>query len=116
MTAPLVTYLISFGIRDDETYRHRYQSTLSSIYLQAVDGKVWHEAMALAVLQSRKDAEALAAYIVGSSLFDPNTDSLLVMNWMENTYASRGRFGAPEKLAGLLSGNVADLPGIFRVT
>ena len=92
-TAPLATYLISFGIRNDETYRHRYESTLSSIYLQAVDGKVWHEAMAVAVLQSRKDAEALAAYIAGSSLFDPNTDSLLVMNWTANTYASRGRLG-----------------------
>lgn len=85
----MATYIISFRVVNDRTYSDRYGSLVDRIKSEADGGTTWEETTSLIIIKSAKSAENLASAIYfGSSI--ATTDTILVVNATNGTYAARG--------------------------
>jgi hypothetical protein len=101
----MATYIVSFRISDTGDYASRWRSVMEEIHAQAAGGTFWEETTALVILQSTKSAEDIASAIYFGSQFSQNSDTLLVVNAQNATFATRGKVDYPATLASLFPHN-----------
>ena len=99
----MATYMISFRIASDSDHSSRWASTVAAIRREAIGDTYWEETTSLIVLTSNKWADTLASSIFVGSEFNSFKDTLLVVNTVNNTYATRGKVDYPATLAGLFT-------------
>jgi hypothetical protein len=101
----MATYVIAFRLQWGADYSDRWSSVMKAIRNQAI-GQTWEELTSLVVLQTIKSADEVASSIYINSALNAITDTLLVVNVDNGTYATRGKIDEPAKLATLFSKNV----------
>ena len=100
----MATYLISFRVANDRTYADRYASLVDTIKSEAENSTTWDETTSLIIIKSSKSTQTLATAIyLGSSV--ASSDTILVVNASNGTYATRGEVKYPSTLANLFYGN-----------
>ena len=109
----MATFMISFRIASDSDHSNRWASTVAAIRREAIGGIYWEETTSLIVLKSDKLADSLASAIFVGSEFNSTKDTLLVVNTVSNTYATRGKVDYPSTLNGLFT-QQNSLSSIFR--
>lgn len=107
----MATYMITFRLKYDASYTDRWSSVVVAIRAQAHGGKAWEEMTATIILTSFKTADDLARDIYISSSFDATSDSLLVVNSSNNTYATRGQIDYPATLGSFFNASSDGLLG-----
>lgn len=108
------THVISFRLANDANYAERWESTMNAIRKEAIGGSCWEETTSFVVLQSLKSAEDIARAIYLGSLLNSVTDTLLVINSSNNTFATQGKINYPATLASLFASNANAFTGFGR--
>ncbi|MEQ8645347.1 MAG: hypothetical protein RIB50_19955 [Marinovum algicola] len=92
----MATYIVMFRIEFDESYSERWDSVVSAIRREAIDGITWEEMTSVIVIKSQKSAEDLARDIYVNSSFDVAKDKLVAVNAGTGEAAKRGTIQSSE--------------------